>query len=563
MHRFYLFLSLLFGLALSAQDHRVENSAFLKSEVTRCLSANKLDSALWHTERLIIHHHEDEDPKEYVRAHTFKAEILRSLGDLELALAALEKVEGLNEGMEMHTVKSVFYNRKAAILFELKKPKESLEAVKQSQFIDSVQGFTWRILSNYNIEASIYRDLGDFKKAIPVYRKSLAVYKQNADTAEAYRTLHNLALAFFRTSQYDSTLNYALQYPKIKSYSKVFDRMLDNYRLIAETFFQKGEFQKAYQYLDTATEINLKQSKEILDDRVDAYRVRNELQIKQLENSVLAEQNEKSQFRTIALIFALISLSLLAFFIFKQKENYKSLHQKQDELNQEMADHLRFKNRLVSILAHDIRNPLNSSLGLLQLFHEKAISKEELIDLSHQLRDSTESVSLLLDNILSWVGQQEGEFQANLASFDVAPLLQDLEGQLLHQMKQKSQVLKIENQLKESSIVSDQNMVNLILRNLLTNAIKFSPAGSEIMLVCHEKEDSYCFEVVDQGPGMNAEKLQELQQGKAISKMGTENEKGSGLGLSLSREFVNLLEGKMTFYSKEGEGTRVELCLPK
>ena len=525
------------------------------------LNSESYEKSLLAVNELIQVREEQENDYEWVRAMVFKAELFRSLVDLDNAIETLETAEEKAKNLPSSTVKSVYYNRKAAVLFELKRPNEALEAVKASQRIDEEKDLTWQKFSNLNIEGSIYRDTGKKAKARQVLKQTVSLAKEMNDTIELVQACYNLGLSYYQEELFDSTMYFARMILPLKDHVENKAIIDDTYRLMATSFRDRQQFDSAYTYLDSAHVNSLNRMQSIIDSRVDAFKVKNELENQKLQNSVLQAEKKKTQLQIFLLIAGLVILSLLIGVFFKQKQDYKKINQKQQELNHELEKSLQFKNQLIGIVAHDIRNPMGALTSLIQLYNQGAIDKEDLDDLMQKLDISASQVNLLLENLLSWVLSQKEEIKTVPTEINIKQLFEQTRAETENQLKSKSIQLVIDS--PEVTVHADKDMLSLIVRNLLTNSIKFSDPSSTIMLRFKETENHSILQVIDEGVGMTQSQIDQILDGNRESKTGTDQEKGTGLGIQMCLELARANEGELRFRSEPGKGTNAQLLLPK
>ena len=220
------------------------------------------------------------------------------------------------------------------------------------------------------------------------------------------------------------------------------------------------------------------------------------------------------------------------------------------------------KNQLFSIIGHDLRSPLNSLQGLTDLIHHyQAEQQTEMVDeMVEHMGDSVKRLRHLLDNLLTWALNQSGNFKVNPELIKVDYFLNEI----ISILKESAKAKKIELVLTGASgclIHADRNSLSTVMRNLINNAIKFSHEGSkvEVEYTCDHKKTTIT--VTDYGVGISGEKLDEIFE-LTHSTYGTNNEKGTGLGLVLVSEFVALNDGLIQVSSKLGEGTTFTLEFP-
>jgi signal transduction histidine kinase len=237
----------------------------------------------------------------------------------------------------------------------------------------------------------------------------------------------------------------------------------------------------------------------------------------------------------------------------------QSIEEQKEVLRQANAT----KDQLFSIIGHDLRGPLNSIQGLTELIrHYRSEKKSEKVDeLMRHMNDSVKRLSHLLDNLLSWALNQSGNFKSKIEEINLSFLLQEVEGIFKETAIAKNINIKL---IVEEKLIlrADQNSLATILRNLVGNAIKFTNAQGEIVINAQTKEESISIEISDNGVGIPENKLEDIFE-LDNSSYGTSNEKGTGLGLVLVKEFMDKNNGQLAVKSNLDEGTKFILTFPK
>ncbi len=224
------------------------------------------------------------------------------------------------------------------------------------------------------------------------------------------------------------------------------------------------------------------------------------------------------------------------------------------------------KDKFFSIISHDLKSPiatLHSFLNILINYSDK-ISPEEFQKLSSKTQKSVESLSLLLDNLLQWAMTQMEQVRFQPEEISIEQILQDNIELLL--VSAESKQIIIQTDFPENATVkADKNMLSFILRNLLNNALKFTPSGGNIRIqVRRETNHWLMFEVIDNGIGMEESQLRLLfAEHEVFTTKGTAGEKGTGLGLLLCKEFVEKNGGEISVQSQTGKGTIFSFKLPE
>ncbi|MBP7345447.1 MAG: HAMP domain-containing histidine kinase, partial [Sediminibacterium sp.] len=214
------------------------------------------------------------------------------------------------------------------------------------------------------------------------------------------------------------------------------------------------------------------------------------------------------------------------------------------------------KDKFLSIISHDMRAPLSSIISFLDYYKDnfKNFTEAEIEFVSSNLNTHVKKVVEMLDGLLMWSRSQTGEIQMNLQPIDLAQIIEDTVTVLNQSAVNKN--IRIRTYLHSQLIWADKNMTAFIIRNILSNAIKFT--GENGIIDINTKRNKYnAFVIIkDSGVGMTADALSKLfQDNMSYSTFGTANEKGIGLGLVLCKDFMNKMNGNIEIESIQGEGT--------
>ena len=236
--------------------------------------------------------------------------------------------------------------------------------------------------------------------------------------------------------------------------------------------------------------------------------------------------------------------------ITKNKDNEESIMQS----NQ-------MKDNLISVLAHDLRNPLGHFMQMTDFLVEnfESVERDEMLSNMKLMKDSGKDVYNLLENILDWQVTRKNSKHITLTSQDIKPQIDTVLTQLNALAVAKN--IKIVNCVKENSCaIVNEKLFDTIIRNLVVNAIKYSYSGDEIIINSNEitENDTHYLKIniTDKGVGMNENQMKMILGGDKVKVIyGTEKEKGSGLGLIICKEFIELLEGEFSIESSEGKGS--------
>jgi PAS domain S-box-containing protein len=223
------------------------------------------------------------------------------------------------------------------------------------------------------------------------------------------------------------------------------------------------------------------------------------------------------------------------------------------------------KDKFFSIIAHDLKSPFNATMGYSTLLLEQIKVKDYdgIEEYAESIQKSSQRAMDLLKNLLEWSRSQTGRMSFNPEYLDMAPLINETMDLLSDSALQKS--ISITKKVPASvKVFADKDMINAVLRNLISNAVKFTHPGGMIQVSAEQQPDEWMISVKDNGVGIrknDMEKLFKLEE--THSTYGTQNEVGTGLGLLLSKEFVSKHGGKIWVESEAGKGSTFFFTIPR
>lgn len=279
----------------------------------------------------------------------------------------------------------------------------------------------------------------------------------------------------------------------------------------------------------------------------------------------------------LSAIFFIIILGMVAILIvyYKSKlkqqkintiledKNSEVIQQKADlnEQAQKLNDLNNLKDRLISVLAHDLRAPLSTLRGLFGLLDDDSISHEQFLEMIPQALKKLEYTSDFLDTLLFWINSQMENFDSSAKSFPIKDIVAYEVSNYCEQAAEKG--INLEDNVSDNITVSaDPNSIRIVTRNLITNAIKFSRKGDTINVSAHQKDDYIVLSVKDTGVGMSEKQANKLFKSKVDSGTGTNNESGTGMGLLFCKDLIEKCNGRIWVESTQGSGTEFFFTLP-
>ncbi|GHN01610.1 hypothetical protein WSM22_30990 [Cytophagales bacterium WSM2-2] len=467
----------------------------------------------------------------------------------------------------LNTIGLTFRNRKlhdSAVYYFERSLKYSIE----------LKDTTWIGLLHGNIGYSYFLQK-DYGKALPglLVDSKYSLKKKNKMSAisalhsivEIYLTQNKMKLA----KQYYDTMSHYFRGEKNS------DIQLDYYKASAD-FYQKAnrpdsavKFLQLYLTLNDSLNaqqynLNAAQLESLFEfDRQVA-------QIKELER-FNAAQSKENALKNYFLLTTIVIIALAGGLIYGQYRNNKfknetnGLLRSRNEQIEFQADHLNklnaTKDKLFAIIGHDLRGPINSLKGLMNLVKKQMISKDEFEVFLVKLQNNVEQVHLMLNNLLLWSGSQLNGLKSKPEPIAIKSLVAE-NFELLHEEAMMKKIA-LENQVDaETRVLADPDHLRLVLRNLVGNAIKFTNNGGRITVNSNSENEKVIITVKDTGIGMSEEtKSHIFQSAASYSTSGTDGEKGTGLGLFLCKEVIEKNGG--TIWADSGpNGTSMKFSLP-
>lgn len=245
-----------------------------------------------------------------------------------------------------------------------------------------------------------------------------------------------------------------------------------------------------------------------------------------------------------------------------EKKKYENEILESREKLKEIIDQ---KDRLFSIIAHDLKGPISAFVGMSKMFSENLneLTLTELQEYTENMHKSASHILELLENLLEWSRVQRGKKQFNPERLNIRLVLKNVADLLINSYKLKEVALNLEIE-NDAYVFADLQMLNTIFRNLLSNALKFSFRGEKVEVRVSEFENKYIVSIKDYGIGMDDELKSKLfNPAEKVSRTGTEEESSTGLGLLLCKEFIDYHKGRIWVESQPNLGSTFFVELEK
>jgi two-component system, sensor histidine kinase and response regulator len=254
--------------------------------------------------------------------------------------------------------------------------------------------------------------------------------------------------------------------------------------------------------------------------------------------------------------------------ILEHSKTVEKLNTKLRDQNELLQETIHTKDKFFSIISHDLKGPLGLIISFTDLILNSfdKFDKDRMMGLVQQLKNSTITSTKLLENLLEWARSQTGELKRNPVKLDICHVLKKVMQTEIETARLKKLIIEM-TECEGTFVYADESMLNTVLRNLISNAIKFTSGGGSISIyyktIKSESEDYVEVEIKDTGRGIDTKVLPDLFKiNKNRSTAGTDGEKGTGLGLILCRELVEKNKGSISVKSKLGEGSSFIFTVP-
>ena len=446
---------------------------------------------------------------------------------------------------------------------------------------------------SYNGIGLVYNAKKEYAKSLSYLKKAERLFEETESLPLYAETLYNIAEVKYNLQVYDSAIYYWKETEKIGHEIKNLDLLLNTYNSLSKLYLNVDEdtednLRYYYnKYTNLADSLRLEENKsEILALQSEFETALSQERLEKVESEKLQTEQElaKIEIQRLYLFFMFCGALLLIFlvyFYYRKSRKKSSILKKHNLLINEQNNHLKelnkqleeskaalektnaTKNKLFAIISHDVRSPLSSLSGLLEVISDnpEEMRHEDINELFLNLKNKVSTVDAFLNNLLGWARIQDDGIKVRATSLD----LKEIVGKIIHlyvdQARQKNILIK-SNLNIDRKVYADKDMLEFVMRNLLANAIKFTYPENTVEILANEKDSVAEISVKDKGIGMSQEELKHLfDLRQQVNKKGTFSEKGTGLGLILTKEFIEKNNGKLEVVSKEQKGSTFKFTL--
>ena len=408
-------------------------------------------------------------------------------------------------------------------------------------------------------------------------RKALEMYTAVQDEAGIAETDNVLGEAYYQARQYPLSILHAENALRRAQHLHTDQLALEACRILYSNYQDMGNYRQALEYRNKGIALQdslftLEKDKELKGLQSDYELAKKQHQIDLLSEEKTIRESKMARGRMILILslLAVLLMGLCILFLYRgsrQKQRLNSLLGERNEeilrQNKDLESLNAVKNKLLSIIGHDLRSPIGTLKGFVDLLKKGALPAEKTAYFAEKMSENLTATSNLLDNLLFWAKSQMEGMTVNAAVFDLRELIGQNKKLAQHRADNKKISLLLDEDKGPLSVHADMNMLDMVLRNLVENAIKFSGEGGTVAIRTETSVEFTLVAIEDTGNGIAPEHQHKiLNSSFSYTTPGTSKEKGSGLGLALCKELVEKNGGKIWFESEVGKGTRFLFTVP-
>ncbi len=442
-----------------------------------------------------------------------------------------------------------------------------------------------RTLGDKQAEARSLNDIGilydrmqNDNKSGANHQVALEIRQRLGDGRGLAESHNNIAALHLKAGETADAISHALQALEHGREAQSRELMLQSYELLSQGYKETGDFRNALVQLELGVALQEliaaeKQERQLLEAQNRYVIATKESQIQELdalrlerEREIDAQRKSRNILFLVAVLVFLSAALLFVLYLVKRRSNMRlqAARKEVEAKNQKLQELNNTKDKFFSIISHDLKGPLNSltSFSGLLINHTDSLSREEIQLLAKDLDKSVRNLLTLLENLLAWSRSQTGNIDFTPEVLPLNELLMSNKALLQTQADTKGIAVEIDCDVN-LTVRLHKNSVNTVVRNLISNSIKFTPSGGAIRISVTTDSEVLRLAISDTGVGMSRDAMDKVfQLGTKHSTSGTANEKGTGLGLVLCREFVERNGGRINVRSEIGKGSVFTCAFP-
>ncbi|HVW97278.1 MAG TPA: ATP-binding protein [Mucilaginibacter sp.] len=503
------------------------------------------------------------------------------LGNYKQARANLDKSLKF-AGTDPGRLAEVFSER-AYVYCALKDYKKAIDDARYALKLNYKINQTGNIAVLYARLAGIYKDMNDYRTALQYDDIAYKMGEETLNRRLRAKTLVEYADIHNELYNYDKAIAYAKRGIALADSIGLIDAQTEGYKMLVRSYEMKHDLKQAILYqskyaalTDSVSKASKLQTVKLVQNYYTLNSKLNDIKLMEIgdrENKAKIKAQTKLILILSASLVILISVLFVTWYLYKQKKilSTKLENQHRSLLDQKTLIEIQttnlqsvnnLKDKLLAVIGHDLRTPVANMSNIIEMFNEGYLDPEEVNNLMREISPIVKGAELTLSNLTEWAGSQIKGQKVNSTNVDIFLLGMEMEQTFMHHLQLKN-IEFLNMAFAGQSVLADENHIKVILRNLISNAIKFTDNNGKITLSTQIAENSIVISVTDSGKGMNAEEMEKLFSiSTHFSHSGTSGERGTGIGLLLCKELVELNGGKLSVSSTVGKGSTFYFNLP-
>lgn len=518
------------------------------------------------------------DIQGYILSLNNIALIYQRLKYFELAAANINRALTLADSIGFELGKTYSLRRLGSLSVAQKDFVKAKKYAEEVVTLFSKKGEKAALAQIYNDLGIIEENTGNLVKAVDYFNLSINLARSIQDKFIESFALLNLGRVDFALGKEKDALETLQKSWKLAHNGKYSVVLRDANLQLSRVYEKLGNMKESLAFLNAHLALKDSLFNESSLSSIGEMRIRYEIEKSEERQTYLREQveaqNRVNFVLLLLVILTLVATGSVAFLLIRQKKLGVLLEVKNEEMalinnklqksNDELILANETKTKLFSIIAHDLKTPFVSILGFAELLKEEAMDmkNEDALDFSEKILASSQKLVELVNNLAGWALVQKEMIRAKPVDLNIEEVSNKVLKEAGLNLALKN--IEVESSFEQPATVhADREMIATVIRNLLTNAVKFSHKGSKIIMKGTLSGEKYRLVIKDHGVGMSPDMISNILNGSGmISTTGTANEKGTGLGLSVSREFMRENDGVLNILSEPGKGSEFFIELP-
>ncbi len=507
--------------------------------------------------------------------YTNMAEIYQKHGDIAKARENYQQSLVFSERAGYHQGKAQTLLKLAGIEVAEGNFAKAEKYVQQAQSLFQLVKATRGEALALVVQSDILRAKGRVQEALKLNHQALGTFNKIGNAVESSTTQVKMAQLYLSLSHWKESIDYANAAASLAAKLGNNEVQEEAFGVLANVFKQQGDFKKAHYFLEERwrmrDSILARQELRDIDRARFEYEISNkqkELDTSEKDKQRAIQQTDEQKLINWMTTGIAILIAIMAFVVYRNFASQRSINEvlarqksEIEEQKKELERLGQLKDKIFSVVAHDLKSPMSTLQSMVMLYNSKLVKPADLDGYFETMESRLQSTTSLLENLLEWARSQMTGASIHPITFNLSEVLEEVK--ILFQPMSRDKEIELDLVAEANTLVyADKEMIRSVLRNLISNAIKFSQTGSRISCHVYTQAPWAVVVIADKGIGINEDQMKELWSLKKKSSRGTKNETGTGLGLLLCKDFTERNNGTITVTSSKDVGTSFQIKLP-